>query len=174
MAFRDLAEFLVVKPVVLPIRGKEYAFPGSVSARLWMQINVIKEQLELASRAEAEGREFEPNAEAMSDETEAEMMAEMFGGVDSEMVADGCSSVELDRVKHTLIAYHLSGGNLTTATAVWEQSGKAPAPNREARRKKAPAKTAPPELSPASSSEKRETAAAETEPHGALSLATGS
>jgi hypothetical protein len=172
MAFKDLADFLVVEPVVLPIRGKAYAFPGSVSARLWLQLNVIKEQLELAARAEAEGEDFEPDREAISDETEGEMMAEMFGGVDAEMVADGCSSAELDRVKHTLIAFHLSGGNLTAAEAVWEQSGKAPAPNREARRKKTSVKPAPPAPSLASSSEPRESA--ETAQPGELSLATGS
>jgi len=170
MAFKDLADFLVVEPVVLPIRGKEYAFPGSVSARLWLQLNNIKEQLELAGRAEAEGKDFSPDQEAISDESEGEMMAEMFGGVDEEMVADGCNSVELDRVKHTLIAYHLSGGNLSAAEAVWERSGKAPASNRAARRSKTTGQSRRP-ASPATSA--GQTAPTETAPPGEPSSDTG-
>lgn len=139
MAFRDLDEFLVVEPVVLPIRGRDYAFPGSVSARVWLQLQSMSEQMQAASRAAAAGEEFDPDNEVLSDIDEAAMMSEMLGGVQDEMVAAGLSSAHIRAAFYTLIAWHLSGEE--AAEAVWNaqgNGGKAAAPNRAARRKKSP------------------------------------
>ena len=154
MAFRDLDEFLVVKPIVLPIRGRDYAFPGSVSARVWLQLQSLLEQMQGAARAQAAGEDYDPDEEALSDVDEAAMMHEMLGGVQDEMVADGLTSAHIRAAFYTLIAWHLSGQE--AAEAVWNAQGdvgKVAAPNRAARRK---SPTAP---SRASSSAAKKTAA---------------
>jgi len=139
MAFRDLDEFLVVEPIVLPIRGRKYAFPGSVSARVWLQLQSMSELMQAAARAAAAGEDYEPDEEALSDVDEAAMMSEMLGGVQDEMVADGLTSAHIRAAFYTLIAWHLSGED--AAEAVWNaqgNGGKATALNRAARRKKSP------------------------------------
>jgi hypothetical protein len=141
MSFRDLDEFLTVEPIVLPIRGKEYRFPGSVSARVWLQLQALSEQMQQAKRAATRGDDFEPDAEALSDMDEAAMMAEMLGGVQAEMVEDGLTSAHIRAAFHTLIAWHLSGQE--AAEAVWAAQGKAPAPDPAARRAKPAGRSAP-------------------------------
>jgi len=132
MAFKDLGEFLVVEPLVLPIRGKEYSFPGEISARSWLMVQRIGEKYERARRAKEVGQEVDPDEEVLSDQDEGILRAEMFGGVDEQMAADGLSSGHMERVFQTLIAFHLSGRE--AAEAVWQAQGEAKAPNREQRR----------------------------------------
>ena len=135
MPFRDLDEFLVVQPFVLPVRGKDYEFPGEVSARVWLKLQALSDQLKRAQAAELHGEDYEPDSEVLSDTDEAEMRREMFGGVEEEMANDGCSSGQMKAVFYTLIAYHLSGRE--AAEAVWNSQGNLAAPNRETRRKAA-------------------------------------
>jgi hypothetical protein len=170
MTFRDLDEFLVVSPKVLTIRGTRYEFPGEVSGRIWLQLQSISNAMQQAQRAALAGREFDPDQEALSDTNEAEMMREMFGGVEEQMVADGCSSVELTAVFRTLLAWHLSGEE--AAEAVWNAQGEAPAPNREERRSTPPAKASRRGSSHASSNAKHVTVASAAP--GATSSDTGS
>jgi hypothetical protein len=139
MAFRDLDEFVVVKPIVLPIAGKRYSFPGEVSARTWLMMQRISEQLQRAQRAAARGETLDPDEEAVSDEDESSLMKEVMAGVQDEMVADGCTSTHVKTAFYTLIAYHMAGQ--AAAEAVWNAQGEAPAPNREERRSKTPAKS---------------------------------
>ncbi len=134
MAFRDLGDFLVVEPVVLPIRGKEYSFPGEISARAWLRLQRLSELLQAAKQ---DG--FVASDTAVDDEEEADLMGEMLGGVENQMMDDGCTSQEIKAVFYTLIAYHLSG--VEAAEVVWNSAGETPAPNRAARRSKAPAKS---------------------------------
>lgn len=150
MAFRDLDEFLTVKPLVLPIRGKEYAFPGDLSGESWLRLQVVGDRM----RGGADG------FVAVSDTDEVALRAEMFGGVDAEMIADGCTSAQMQAVFVTLVTYHLSGRNLAAAEAAWDAQGEAPAPNREARRSKAPAKSNPARGSRAGSTHPRPKVAA--------------
>ena len=138
MAFRDLDEFLVVEPLVLPIRGKQYALPGEVSAKLWLQLQRFNEQIQHAQRAAETGEEYDPDEVALNDEDQATMMREMLGDVEAEMVADGCTSTEIRVVFFTCIAFHLSGRE--AAEAVWDAQGEAPSPERATRRSKAPTK----------------------------------
>jgi len=133
MAFRDLDEFLIVEPLVLPIRGKEYAFPGEVSARLWLQLQRLNEQYLDAKRAAAEGRDFEPDRELVSDGDQAAMMDELLGDAQAEMIADGLSGAHIKAAFYTCLAFHLMGRE--TAERVWNAQGEAPAPNRATRRK---------------------------------------
>jgi len=124
MAFRDLAEFLSAPPFVLPIRGREYAFPGEVSARLWLRLQRLRDQMG--------GSNVEPDDEVVSDDEELNLRKELFGGVDAEMAADGCTSTQIERVFYTLLAYHLSGRE--TAERVWEMPGEPAAPSRATQR----------------------------------------
>jgi len=68
----------------------------------------------------------------VDDEYEVKLRQEILGGVEQEMVEDGLSSAHIKAVFYTLIAWHLSGQE--TALEVWNKQGKAPAPNRAARR----------------------------------------
>jgi hypothetical protein len=128
VAFRDLDELLDVPPLVLPIRGKEYSFPGEISARSWLRLQRLSEQMN--GGADADDL-------ALGDEEEAALEAEMFGGLKDELIADGLTGSHIRIVFYTLIAFHLSGR--TVAETVWNNAGEPPAPNREARRSKTPA-----------------------------------
>lgn len=135
MAFRDLDEFLQVEPLALPIRGKVYEFPGEVSAWAWLLTQRVGERFEKARRAREAGLELDPDEEVLSDMDEGRLRAEMFGGVEEEMIADGLTSEHMKRVFYALVAYHLSGRE--AAEAVWNGQGEAKAPNRAVRRAKA-------------------------------------
>jgi hypothetical protein len=136
MAFRDLDEFLVVEPFVLPIRGRQYAFPGAggISARTWLQMQSLSDQVMKAQRAQADGDGDALDAEALSDIDQAAIRKEIFGGLEDELAEAGLTGAHMDAIFGTLMAFHLSGRE--AAEAVWNAQGKAPAPNRAARRKK--------------------------------------
>ena len=128
MAFKDLDSFLVIKPLVLPIRGKEYAFPGELSAKSGL----------LLQRLDARD-ESEPDAQLLSDAEEKQLHDEILGDAEAQMVADGLTNTHIKVAFYALIAYHLYG--LEAAEAVWNAQGEAIAPNRRTRRSKAPAKS---------------------------------
>lgn len=133
MAFRDLDEFLTVKPLVLPIGGKEYAFPGDVGGESWLLLEIVGQTIRSGG---------DVDAVAFTTEQETALKAEMYGTARDEMIADGCSGAQLDAVFQTLLSYHLSDRNLEVAEAVWNAQGEAPAPNRAARRSKSTKATA--------------------------------
>lgn len=139
MAFRDLDEFLAVEPLVLPIRGRDYAFPGEVSGRTWLKVQALGKQYEAAQRARSQGGSVDLEAEVVSDLDEEAFLRELCGPTLDEMLEDGVTSEELKLVLATLVAYHLS--DLETAEAVWNARGEAVAPNRAERRSRAPAKS---------------------------------
>jgi len=127
MAFRDLDEFLTVKPLVLPIGGKEYAFPGEISARSLLLLSSVNTK---ALQAQEDGAD--PSTEVVSDEDEAALRDEIFGGAEAEMIADGLTNTHIRVTFFTLIAFHMYG--LESAQTFWNAQGEAPAPNRAARR----------------------------------------
>src|SRR5665648_380211 len=136
MAFRDLDEFLTVKPLVLPIGGKEYAFPGDVGGESWLLLERVGQTMRFGG---------DPNDVAFTSEQEDALKAEMYGTARDEMIADGCSGAQLDAVFQTLLSYHLSDRSLEVAEAVWNAQGQppeVPAPNRAARRSKSTKATA--------------------------------
>lgn len=123
MAFQDLDEFLTVAPKVLPIRGKDYAFPGTVSADLWLRLQRIDHRVQQAR---------DPNEEAVSDADEIDMMKELLGDTRDEMAADGLTSAHIKIVYWTLFAWHVYGEEV--AKVVWDNQGELSAPNRATRR----------------------------------------
>jgi hypothetical protein len=127
MAFRELDEFLTAPPIVLPIHGKLYSFPGSISARSMLRLQTLQEQVNriLNEDGLADGEEM------VSDEEQKQLEAELFGGLKDEML-DLMNSEQLKTLFGTLISYHLNG--LEQAEAVWNSQGEAAAPNRETRR----------------------------------------
>lgn len=139
MAFEDLNDFLVVKPKTLPVGGKLYEFPGAVSGEVWLQMQALSEQLQRAQRAAAQGKDYDPDAQALSDVDETAMRKEVLADGEAEMIADGLNSTQIGTVFQTLIFWHLSGEE--TAERVWRAGGEVPTPNRAARRKKTPAKS---------------------------------
>ena len=135
MAFRDLDEFLVVPPLVLPIRGKRYEFPGEISARNWLRLQRLYGQ----ARQVADGGELDLDEEVVSRTEQRELEAEMYGDAEARMVADGCTGSQVKAVLVTVTQFYLEGRE--AAELVWESQGEAPAPNRETRRSKTPAKS---------------------------------
>ena len=130
MAFRELDELLSPEPVVLPFNGKEYAFPGEISAKSWLQLQRIGDTIDRANR----GEEVDPEEEVFDDSDQSSLMAEILGDAGQQMAADGCTSSQIKRAFYTLLAYHLR--DREAAEVIWEASaaGEAPAPNRAARR----------------------------------------
>ena len=132
MAFRDLDDFLVVKTIDLPIRGKVYHFPGAISAASGLRL----ERFTALTRLQGEGGDADPDELLLIGEDADTLEAEMFGGVKAEMIADGLTTAHISAVFDTLMAYHATG-SLDVAERVWEDhAGESPAPNRAARRKR--------------------------------------
>ena len=140
MAFKDLDDFLVIKPLVLPIRGKEYAFPGEISARAGL----------LLQRAFDVPDDADPDAVVLTDAEENELRTALFGGLEKQMIDDGLTNTHLRVVFYTLIAYQQTR-DLKLAEQVWNAQGEAIAPNRETRRRKPAAKSTRPRGSRAAS-----------------------
>jgi len=140
MPFRDLTEFLTVEPFTLPIAGKKYDFPGEISAKSWLQLQRLTEQIAKAQAAAALGVDYDPDEQVLSDTDESALMTEMMGDGQALMIENGCTSSQIRAVFFTLMAYHTTG--IEAAEAMWNAQGEAPAPNRETRRK-ATAKSTP-------------------------------
>lgn len=134
MAFKDLAEFQVVEPLVLTIAGKEYSFPGQIHAQWWLRLQTMRKL--------TESGEAELDAIALTDDEETELRAEMMGEAEAEMLADGVTSAQFKVVWGTLINFHTY--DRLVAEMVWNSQGEAVAPNRAARRAKKPAQSARP------------------------------
>lgn len=113
MAFRDLDEFLVIEPVQLPIRGKVYSFPGSVSA---------KTGLFLQRAAVLSGTpDVDPDTVLIPDEMEDDLFDELLGDAQQEMIDDRLTSAHIRHVFDTLVVFHMAGRE--AAEAVWEDTG---------------------------------------------------
>jgi hypothetical protein len=119
--FRDLEEFLVVEPVVLPIRGKDYAFPGQVSARTWLLLQDLAEREQRARKAIVDGENIDLDEVVVPDDVEDHLMDELLGEAKQEMIDDGLTSSHFKAVLYTLIAYHLEGRD--SALEVWTSRG---------------------------------------------------
>lgn len=122
MAFKDLDEFFVIKPIRLPIRGKVYEFPGSVSGRTGLLLHRMTEQVEQLKA----GAKFDEDAqqEILDDAAETNLRAEILGDTEREMIDDNIPSLYIDHVFKTLITWHQFGEDI--AKAVWEDVPGAP------------------------------------------------
>jgi len=137
MAFHDLDEFLGAEPLVLPIRGKDYSFPGEISARTWLRVQRLGPGINRAVAAREAGDPLDAEAEAAFDFDADELLGELCGDMLQEMLDDGLTSTELKLVLATLLVFHL--GDREQAEAVWNAQGETIAPNRAARRNTTPA-----------------------------------
>ena len=128
MPFSDLSEILhEPEPLELPIRGRLYAFPGTISARAWLKLQHFGAALQQRAAA------GEADREAFEDMDQEELLRELCGDTLDDMLAHGVTSHELEIVLATLVAFHLS--DRETAEEVWNLEGETPAPNRAQRRK---------------------------------------
>jgi len=139
MAFRDFGDCPAVKPIVLPIRGKKYSFPGpgDISGRTWLRLQEIGGLTMQAAKAKASGEDFGLDAEVLSDLDQDALMAELCGETLQTMIDDGVTGAEIQNVLKTLMASHMFSEAM--AELVWNRQGEAMAPKRKARRGKAPA-----------------------------------
>jgi hypothetical protein len=113
--FRDLDEFLAPPPLELPIHGKVYTFPGEISARTWLKLQSI---------------------EALTEQNEQVLMAELCGDQLEVMLEDGVTDRQLKAVLGTLMAFYLYDREV--ALTAWEMQGKASAPKRAKPKTSAP------------------------------------
>src|SRR5664279_2034800 len=129
MAFRDLDEFLTAEPLVLPVKGKDYEFPGEISAKSWLLVQRLGAVADAARKA---GEDFDPNEEVLNDVDQTSLMSEIFGGVDEELSADGVGSAAMNHIFFTLMIFHLQDRD--AAEVYWNSAGETPGPNRAERR----------------------------------------
>jgi hypothetical protein len=137
MSFRDLADFLIIEPIDLPVGGKTYRFPGTVSGRVTLQLRLVQEQALSAARAQGRGEKATLDTDALANVDEKYVRAQLFTfdghDVEAEMIDDGCSSAQIDHVMNTLIVWHTAGKD--AAEQAWEAMAADPQmPNREQRR----------------------------------------
>lgn len=137
--FKDLDSFFRIQPIRLPIRGKMYAFPGSVSGRTGL---LLHRMTEMAERVKAGKDAPDLGQQILDDSEELDLRTEILGDTEREMIDDGLPSVFVDHVFHTLIVWHQFGEEV--AKAVWEDVPGAPkAPqDRKAKSRKATSGTA--------------------------------
>lgn len=134
MSFRDLDDFLVVTPIKLPIKGKDYQFPGSISARSGLLLQRIAAAAERAKADILDGKTstLDLAAEVLNDEEETDLRSEVMGGTEQLMADDGLTTAHTTHVFRTLLTWHMAGPE--AAAVAWERQGEAPAPNRATRR----------------------------------------
>jgi hypothetical protein len=133
--FRDLDEFLVDRPIELPIRGKTYRFPGSVSARTGLLLQRMGASADVARRSGQDGTAAASevfDAELLDDDREKDLRREIMGDGEAEMARDGLTTAHTEHVFRTLIVWHMAGEE--AALKAWERLGNVQAPNRETRR----------------------------------------
>lgn len=119
--FKDLDSFFKIQPIRLPIRGKTYAFPGSVSGRTGL---LLHRMTEMAEKVKAGKDSPDLGQQILDDSEELDLRKEILGDTEREMIDDGLPSAFIDHVFHTLIVHHQFGENV--AKAVWEDVPGAP------------------------------------------------
>lgn len=118
MQFKDYSQIKPPAPVRIPINGKTYEFPGTISSKAWVLLQRLSEQMQRVAFARATGQPVDLEAIVLDDVEYADVKAEVFGSTEAELIKDGVSSDVLKRLFQTLTAYHLSGAQ--AAKAVWE------------------------------------------------------
>ena len=134
MAFRDLTDVLGVStPKRLPICGREVEFPSTISAwagQLLLAIRHAAAEAAAAGSPASDMTELAMSGVAASEEDALRLERELLGDGGAVLDEMGVLGDARMRVVSTLIVWHLSG--IEAAEVAWE--GKAPTPNREARR----------------------------------------
>lgn len=124
MSFKDLDDFFKIKPIRLPIRGKKYAFPGSVSGRTGLLLHRMTEMAEAVKHAQETGEAPDLDAAALDDAGEINLRREVLGDTEQLLLDDDIPAVYIDHVFKTLIVWHQFGEEV--AQQVWEDVPGAP------------------------------------------------
>jgi len=131
MAFDDLRSFQG-EPIVLPIEGKEYSFPGEddISGETWLQLQKIMDSW----RRQELG---EPASVVLTNAEEEALRAELMGEGQAALIADKVSTRVFKHVLMTLMVYHMRGKQV--AEHAWNSRGEAltPSPQKRPQKKKA-------------------------------------
>lgn len=131
--WQDLDDFLVISPIRLPIGGKTYSFPGSLSGRSGLLLQRIgAASAKAALRAKTGTKVQEMSDELLSDAQEIDLRTEIMGDTEAELIADDVPAVKITHVFRTLMTWHMAGE--AAAKEAWTSLGEAPAPSRAARR----------------------------------------
>ena len=120
-AFKDIDTFFKIKPLKLPIRGKTYSFPGSISGRTGLLLHRMTEMAEAAQSGKG-GAGFDD--ELLDDAGEVDLRAEIMGDAEQAMIKDDVPSVYVEHAFRTLICWHQFGEDI--AVKIWEDVPGAP------------------------------------------------
>lgn len=133
MALKDLREALK-SSLKLPIGGTVYEVQP-ISAELGLRFQDLMDIAAKSKKAQDSQQEYTPDAddvEVLNDAAEKDLYKEALGDAWEAMVADGVRFAEL-KLAALYVIFHAVYGD-TFADAYWASGGKAPAPNRAARR----------------------------------------
>lgn len=136
--FRDFDELVPRAPKQLPLGGQLFDFPDRVSARtgtLLLAMQVATKELGADAAPEQVLRKLD-----MTDSEMQHLHDELLGDGHRALVAAGFGHA-VGHVVKTLTVWHLYGEE--AAQQVWNSLGPTSAPNRAARRSKAPATSTP-------------------------------
>lgn len=141
MALKDLREALK-SSLKLPIGGTVYEV-APISAELGLRFQDLMDIAAKSKKAQDAEQEYTPDeqdVEVLNDAAEKDLYKEALGDAWEQMVADGVRFAEL-KLAALYVIFHAIYGD-TFADAYWASGGKAPAPNRAARRTETRTRTA--------------------------------
>ena len=141
MALKDLREALK-SSLKLPIGGTVYEVQP-ISAELGLRFQDLMDIAAKSKKAQEAQQEYTPDdsdVEVLNDAAEKDLYKEALGDAWEQMVADGVRFAEL-KLAALYVIFHAIYGD-TFADAYWASGGKAPAPNRAARRTETRTRTA--------------------------------
>lgn len=118
----------------LPINGKTYEVQP-ISADAGLRFQEVMAVAHKAKKAQDAGKDYTPDdadIEVLDDQGEHDMYRDALGDAHDAMVADGVTFDELKLAALYVIFHAINGPDF--AELYWNAGGKAPAPNREARR----------------------------------------
>lgn len=133
MSFKDLRETLA-PGLPLPIGGKTYLIKP-ISAEVGLRMQDLMSVAAKVAKAKQDNTEYTPSEDdtaVLTDAAEADLFKDALGDTWDEMLADNVSFEELKLCALTVIFHATQGAEF--AEGYWNAGGKAPAPNREARR----------------------------------------
>lgn len=133
MALKDLRTALA-SAHKLPIGGTVYEV-APISADLGLRFQDLMDVAARAKKAKDADAEFAPDeadTEVLNDAAEKDLYREALGPAHDQMVSGGVAFAEL-KLASLYVIFHAVYGD-TFADAYWASGGKAPAPNRAARR----------------------------------------
>lgn len=120
MAFNDLDVTLFGGGVKeLPIGGKKYQFPGTISARTGLLLHRMLQQAAAARDSLESGESVDLNVDLFEGlpEGEDDVRSELLGDAEFELIEDGVPLAVVDHVFSTLMFWHINGPE--AAEQIW-------------------------------------------------------